>query len=202
MPSAHASFSNVARDLRRSFGSASRPPDRTVIMWQCALLANGAIFLGGKCMRKMSIGLAMMMFVAVTAVGQLTAPYAGWGDTAAKWLMTKDEAKQWKAIRNDADAKKFVDLFWARRDPTPATARNEFKEEFDLRVGLADQSFTTAKTKGSLSDRGRAVILLGSPYTVTSKGGGGRVAGNPINTPGASADGSVSVGAVRGAGPM
>jgi GWxTD domain-containing protein len=151
-------------------------------------------------MRKMSVGLAMMMFVAVTAAGQLTAPYAGWGDTAAKWLMTKDEAKQWKAIRNDAEAKKFVDLFWARRDPTPATARNEFKEEFDLRVGLADQSFTTAKTKGSLSDRGRAVILLGSPYTVTSKGGGGRVAGNPMNTA-ASADGSVSVGGTRGAGP-
>ena len=153
-------------------------------------------------MRKMSIGIAMiLMFVAGTAVAQLST-YAGWGDTAVKWLMTKDEAKQWKAIRTDADAKKFVDLFWARRDPTPATARNEFKEEFDLRVGLADQSFTTTKTKGSLSDRGRAVIMLGSPFTVKGKGGGGRVAGNPIS--GAApvgADGTVSVGQTRGAGP-
>lgn len=154
-------------------------------------------------MRKMSIGLAMMMLIAGSAVAQLTAPYAGWGDTAVKWLMTKEEAKQWKAVRTDADAKKFVDLFWARRDPTPATARNEFQEEFNLRVGLADQSFTTAKTKGSMSDRGRAVILLGSPYTVTSKGGGGRAASNlPTNPGSTSGDGTVSVGGARGAAAM
>lgn len=146
-------------------------------------------------MKKMSIALAAIAMIAGSAVAQLSLQYSGWGNTAVKYLMTKDEARQWKEIRNDADAKKFVDLFWARRDPTPTTARNEFREEFELRVGLADQSFTTTKTKGSLSDRGKALIMLGSPFTVTTQGGSGRAAGGGAE---AGADSS----AVRGNRPM
>jgi len=154
-------------------------------------------------MRKISIGFAAVVMIAGSAFAQPSGEHARWGDTAVKFLMTKEDARQWKAIKSDAEAKKFIDLFWARRDPTPDTPRNEFKEEFDLRVGLSDQSFTTTKSKGSLTDRGKALILLGSPFTVTTQGGTGRAASNANVNPGqvGGADGSLSVGAVRGARP-
>lgn len=154
-------------------------------------------------MRKITIGFAAVVLMAGSAFAQLSSENAKWGDTAVKHLMTKEDAKAWKAVKSDADAKKFIDLFWARRDPTPDTARNEFKEEFELRVGLADRNFTTTKTRGSLSDRGKAAILLGNAFTVTNQGGTGRAAANAPTNPGStSGDGSVSVGAVRGARPM
>lgn len=145
-------------------------------------------------MRKITIGFAAVVMMAGSAFAQLSSQYAGWGETPAKYLMTKDDVKAWKAIKTDAEAKMFVDLFWARRDPTPDTARNEFKEEFDLRVGLADRNFTTTKTKGSMSDRGKAAILLGPAFTVTNQGGMGRA--------GDAASAGAGTNAVRGARPM
>jgi len=86
-----------------------------------------------------------------------------WGKGPAQLLMTKEEAKTWKSIRNDDDARAFVELFWARRDPTPGTPRNEYREGFDERVKFADTRFSFGKTKGSLTDRGRYFVVLGGP---------------------------------------
>src|SRR5207302_1630564 len=87
-------------------------------------------------------------------------------------LMTKDEKKQWKAIKTDADAAAFIDLFWAKRDPTPDTPRNEYREAFDARVKYADDNFTSHRLRGALTDRGKALILLGPPEQVSGTAGG------------------------------
>jgi GWxTD domain-containing protein len=126
------------------------------------------------------IAVAVSCAIAAAAVAQLPAPYDAWGQGPAKHLMTKEEARVWAAIRTEADAKNFVDLFWAKRDPTPTTERNEFRLEFDQRVAAADQSFTTTKTRGSMTDRGRALILLGSPFTVGSVGGARAAANDAV----------------------
>ena len=104
--------------------------------------------------------------VAGSAFAQLSAQYRDWANGPVKWIMTAEESARWKKIRNDADAKAFADLFWARRDPTPATAENEFKTEFERRVTAADQQFGQARKIGSLTDRGRIFIVLGAPFTV------------------------------------
>ena len=104
--------------------------------------------------------------VAGSAFAQLSAEYRNWDETAVKWIMTKDEAGQWKRIRTDEEAKAFVDLFWAKRDPSPGTPQNEFRQEFDRRVEFADQQFGQARRKGSLTDRGHILIVLGAPYTI------------------------------------
>jgi GWxTD domain-containing protein len=126
-------------------------------------------------MKKISLCgvLAVMLALPLSAVPP---KYIVWGEGAVKWLMTKEEAKQWKSVKTDDEAQAFVDLFWARRDPTPATARNEFKEDFDARVKFADDNFGDGRVPGSLTDRGRAFILLGPPYRVSGQAGG--------NTPG------------------
>ncbi|HEU4522313.1 MAG TPA: GWxTD domain-containing protein, partial [Thermoanaerobaculia bacterium] len=82
--------------------------------------------------------------IAGSAFAQLSAEYRDWANGPVKWIMTPEETANWKKVRSDADAKAFVDLFWARRDPSPGTPANEFQAEFDARVEYADRQFAQA----------------------------------------------------------
>lgn len=116
---------------------------------------------------------------------QLSAQYQDWDETAVKFLLTKDEEAAWKRVKTDAEAEKFIALFWARRDPTPQTPVNEFRDEFDARVKLADERFTAGRLSGSVTDRGKVLVLLGPPTRIARSG----AAPNPnIQTPGGTSD--------------
>ncbi|HKR63842.1 MAG TPA: GWxTD domain-containing protein [Thermoanaerobaculia bacterium] len=112
--------------------------------------------------------LLMIAILAITAGAFALSPeYNDFAQGPAQFLMTKDEAAQWKTIKTDDDAKAFVALFWARRDPTPATARNEYKEQFDAAVEYADKNLGNGKRqRGAMTDRGKALILYGQPKKV------------------------------------
>ena len=105
---------------------------------------------------------ALIAVVAATGFA-LSPDHSEFGKGPATFLMTKEEAAQWKQIPTDEEAAKFIALFWARRDPTPGTPRNELREEFDARVKFSDDNFTVGKMKGSMSDRGKTIILFGGP---------------------------------------
>jgi GWxTD domain-containing protein len=68
------------------------------------------------------------------------------------------------ATREDALA--FIRSFWLRRDPTPGDEANPFADAFSERVAIADQLFTEEAVRGALTDRGGALIVLGSPHSV------------------------------------
>lgn len=122
-------------------------------------------------MRKFLIAVAVAI-AAVSAYAQLSPQYVNWAKGPVQFLMTPDEQAKWKTIKTDAEASAFVDLFWARRDPTPATPRNEYKEQFDTAVKYADEHFTQGRTQGSLSDRGKVLILFGPPKAISRSGTG------------------------------
>lgn len=113
---------------------------------------------------------ALLVCLAATAVAQLSAENTAWGQGAYQFLMTKEEAAAWKAVKTDADAKAFIDLFWARRDPTPATPVNEYRNEIEGRIQYADKNFAERRTKGSLTDRGRILVLHGAPKRMATTG--------------------------------
>ena len=77
--------------------------------------------------------------------------------------MTKDEAKEWKKITTEAEARAFIELFWAKRNPDPTSAFNPFKADFENKVRYADEQYTWDKKRGALTDRGRVLILMGAP---------------------------------------
>ncbi|HET7434892.1 MAG TPA: GWxTD domain-containing protein [Thermoanaerobaculia bacterium] len=104
--------------------------------------------------------------MAASVFAALSSDNAKFGTSPAQFLMTKEEQARWKTITTDAEAKAFIDLFWARRDPTPGTPKNEFREGYEQRVKVADQNFAHGKTKGSLTDRGHVFIVLGGPASV------------------------------------
>jgi len=112
-----------------------------------------------------------LVAIATSGLAQMTSKYTAWADGPIRHLMTKEEVKQWQAIRSDQNAEAFIDLFWAKRDPTPDTRRNEFREDFEQRVKFADANFGNGLVAGSMTDRGKVFILLGPPYRVSASAG-------------------------------
>ena len=68
-----------------------------------------------------------------------------------------------RSIRSPAEAVRFIETFWALRDPDPATPGNPYRETFMQRVEAADVLYPEGGLRGSLTARGRAYILLGAP---------------------------------------
>ncbi len=87
-----------------------------------------------------------------------------WDESPAGYLMTKDEQKEWKQLSTEAEARDFIELFWARRNPDPTSAFNPFKADFENKVRYADEQYTWEKKRGALTDRGRVLILMGAPH--------------------------------------
>ncbi|HEY0513703.1 MAG TPA: GWxTD domain-containing protein [Thermoanaerobaculia bacterium] len=88
---------------------------------------------------------------------------AGLDEGPTRWLMLPDEQRQYRRLRTSREVVDFVEAFWRRRDPDPNTPGNEFAKTFYERVEAADRLYGDGGVRGSLTDRGRALILLGPP---------------------------------------
>lgn len=117
---------------------------------------------------KLIVVTAVLMIAGIAEAG-LSKTAREWRRGPEKFIMSDEEERAWKALPSDAEAAKFIDLFWARRDPTAGTPRNEFREEFLQRVRFAEGSFKEKRTRGSLTERGQVYILLGPPEAGTSE---------------------------------
>lgn len=115
---------------------------------------------------RLAVSAALLLVAATGALAQLSSQYTEWGSGPVQFLMTKEEQAQWKTLTTDADAKAFVDLFWARRDPSPSTPQNEAREAFEARVAWADKNLGWRNTRGAMTDRGRLALLYGPPKRV------------------------------------
>src|SRR3954447_6326108 len=113
--------------------------------------------------RNFLIAAILTAAAATSAFAALSPAKADWGKGPVQFIMTAEEKAAWKTIQTDAAADDFIALFWARRDPTPSTPRNEFREEFEARVKTADEQFSRGRFNGSTSEPGRMLIVFGNP---------------------------------------
>src|SRR5207302_11511107 len=97
--------------------------------------------------RNFLIAAILTAAAATSAFAALSPAKADFGKGPAQYLMTAEEKAAWKNIQTDAAADEFIALFWARRDPTPATPRNEFREEFEARVKTAEDRKSVVQGK-------------------------------------------------------
>ena len=88
---------------------------------------------------------------------ELSKTYKKWLDEDVRWIITDEEQKAFKLLSNDEERDQFIEAFWQRRDPTPDTIENEFKEEHYRRMAYANEHFA-AGIPGWKSDRGRIYI--------------------------------------------
>jgi GWxTD domain-containing protein len=92
-----------------------------------------------------------------------TSTAAGLADGPTRWLMLPDELRQVQRMRTNREAVDWLESFWRRRDPDPDQPGNETAKTFYQRVEAADRLYSDGGIRGSLTDRGRALILLGPP---------------------------------------
>ena len=141
---------------------------------------------------------AALLVLAVSAPAAGLERYKDWNKSPEfTFLATDAEQKEWKKVATDDEADRFVQLFWARRDPDLKTPVNEFKVGFDQRVKEADQLFSLPRKRGALTERGKAYILVGAPKDLRRSPGtkpqpvpafssGGQATVPPPNDPGTS----------------
>ena len=94
----------------------------------------------------------------------LPASYGRWLNDQVNYLITKDEEAQFLALRTDTERDKFIDHFWAIRNPDPASTSNRAKDELYQRLAYADEHFGGLHFgDGVHTDRGMVYITLGPP---------------------------------------
>ena len=73
---------------------------------------------------RLSAAMLLVIGTATSSFAALSKEYADFAKGPYQYLLTNDEKKQWSAIKTDEAAKQFIDLFWARRDPTPTSRQS------------------------------------------------------------------------------
>ena len=103
---------------------------------------------------------------------ELGKTYKKWLDEDVRWIITDEERSAFKQLSNDEERDQFIEAFWARRDPTPDTPENEFKEEHYRRIAYANEHFA-AGIPGWKTDRGRIYVMYGPADEIESHPSGG-----------------------------
>jgi len=103
---------------------------------------------------------------------ELETPYRKWLNEDVAYIITDEERSAFKRLQTDEEREQFIEQFWLRRDPTPDTLENEFKEEHYRRIAYANEHYASG-IPGWKSDRGRIYITFGPPDEIESHPSGG-----------------------------
>lgn len=102
---------------------------------------------------------------AQVGVSQLKPEYQKWLKEDVRWIITDQERKDFLQLATDQARDQFVVDFWERRNPTPGSKTNAFKEEHYRRLAFANEHFA-GKIPGWHTDRGRIYIVYGPPDSI------------------------------------
>src|SRR5581483_4932479 len=103
---------------------------------------------------------------------ELETPYKKWLNEDVAYIITDEERKAFSHLNTDEERQNFIEQFWLRRDPTPDTEENEFKEEHYRRIAYANEHYASG-IPGWKTDRGRIYITFGPPDEIESHPSGG-----------------------------
>ncbi len=104
---------------------------------------------------------------AASQTSPLSPRHKAWLEDEVAYIITPVERDVFQRLATDADRDALIEEFWRQRDPTPGTARNEFKDEHYRRVEFTDKTFGRGLPfKGRKTERGRFYITLGPPVDV------------------------------------
>lgn len=82
-------------------------------------------------------------------------------------IILPEERRQFKKrLRTSRDRQRFMELFWAKRDPDPTSARNSFKDEYLARYDFVMANYEAPSSRVPLTDRSVIYLLLGKPTRV------------------------------------
>jgi GWxTD domain-containing protein len=103
---------------------------------------------------------------------ELMTPYRKWLNEDVAYIITDEERAVFKNLQTDEEREQFIEQFWMRRDPTPDSMENEFKEEHYRRIAYANERYASG-IPGWKTDRGRIYITYGPADEIESHPSGG-----------------------------
>jgi len=98
---------------------------------------------------------------------ELATPYKKWLEEEVPYIISDEERSAFLQLQTNEEREQFIEAFWQRRDPTPDTVENEFKEEHYRRIAYANERFSSG-IPGWRTDRGRIYIMWGPADQVES----------------------------------
>ena len=103
---------------------------------------------------------------------ELAGPWKKWLNEDVVYIITDEEKQAFKRLKTDEERQQFVEQFWLRRDPTPDTEENEYKEEHYRRIAYANDHYASG-IPGWKTDRGMIYIKYGPADEIDSHPSGG-----------------------------
>jgi GWxTD domain-containing protein len=103
---------------------------------------------------------------------ELDTPYKKWLQEEVPYIISDEERAAFLQLQTNEEREQFIEAFWQRRDPTPDTVENEFKEEHYRRIAYANERFASG-IPGWRTDRGRIYIMWGPADEIESHPTGG-----------------------------
>ncbi len=102
---------------------------------------------------------------------ELDTPYKKWLEEEVPYIITDEERSAFLQLQTNEEREQFIEAFWQRRDPTPDTVENEFKEEHYRRIAYTNERFSSG-IPGWRTDRGRIYIMWGPPDEIETHSAG------------------------------
>jgi GWxTD domain-containing protein len=128
------------------------------------IVSRGILLIRPACFRYCLWAVVVLASLSLPFVSALDRQqvYACWFDKEVHWIISDQERADFLKLSTDQQRNNFVVAFWARRDPTPGTLENEFKEEHYRRLAFANIHFASRRP-GLETDRGHFYIVYGAP---------------------------------------
>ncbi|MBS1858632.1 MAG: GWxTD domain-containing protein [Acidobacteria bacterium] len=162
-PALAASGGSLADRIRRLLAPPEGPRASAV-----PLLAAMALVCAG------AVALPAWQAPAPQARPEVSNPYEKWLNEDVAYIIEDRERAAFKSLRTNEEREHFIEQFWLRRDPTPGTVENEFKEEHYRRIAYTNEHFADPTLPGWKTDRGRIYIVYGPPDEKESHPSGDR----------------------------
>jgi len=90
-----------------------------------------------------------------------------WSKAREAYFLTAEEKQEWQTLKSRESRADFIERYWLKRDPTPGTPANEFRDTVRARIKTADSRYGSIDGKpGSRASQGFVFIVFGTPARV------------------------------------
>jgi GWxTD domain-containing protein len=94
--------------------------------------------------------------------------YRKWLNEDVLYIISDEEKRAFLNLMTDEERDKFIEQFWAIKNPNPGSEQNSFKQEHYRRLAYANERFA-CNIAGWKTDRGRIYIKYGPPDEIESR---------------------------------
>ncbi len=108
----------------------------------------------------------LVAFSVATASFAAPADDEDWSKSPEAYFLTAEEKGEWQGLRSRESRQDFIERYWLKRDPSPATPTNEFRDLVRNRIRTADARYPLGEKAGSRSKQGFVFIVFGTPSRV------------------------------------